>query len=565
MAHFSVALSTAGKLNLAAWSYHLASLDREIFFAFRHDMSGRVCLIFLFLLSACGRNPDDKHGTTLHVGNGAEPPTLDPHLTCEFAGIFVLRGLFEGLVTLDDQTLEVRGGMATSWDTSPDGTIYCFELRPDARWSDGTPVIAEHFVAGVRRILNPALASPCADLIFPVKNARAFYRGKVPWEEVGIRSIDNQHLEIVLERPTPYFLSLLVHPAWAPVLPENLQKFNAMDHRDTPWARPGNLCGNGAYVLRQWRVGDCIVIEKNPYYYRANSASVDRVIFYPLEKDTELTAFQSGQIDVSSSVPMDFIETCRAKHPEWLQEITGLRSFYYILNCKHQPLDDVRVRRALALAIDRGILCQLIHCAPHSAAGNLVPPGTGGYSFMGDSVTYDPEKARELLAEAGYENGKNFPPVTLTFNTSPVGRLIAQAAQEMWRRELGIEIALRNEEWKAFLLTRRAGSYDIGRGGWVGDFNDPATFLELFQSGATNNFTRWENAAYDSLLAQATVPMDQRERLSILHEAEEILLKNMPILPLYFEPYRRLVASRVSGWTPNLLDYHLYQNIHLTQ
>jgi oligopeptide transport system substrate-binding protein len=248
-----------------------------------------------------------------------------------------------------------------------------------------------------------------------------------------------------------------------------------------------------------------------------------------------------------------------------LQEITGLRSFYYILNCKHPPLDDGRVRRALALAIDRGTLCQLIHCDPHFAAGNLVPPGTGGYSFGEKSVAHNPMEARKLLAEAGYEDGKNFPPVTLTFNTSPVGRLIAQAIQEMWRRELGVEIALRNEEWKAFLLTRRAGTYDIGRGGWVGDFNDPVTFLELFQSAATNNFTRWESAVYDGLLARAAVTIDRRERLSILREAEEILLKDLPILPLYFEPYRRLVAPRVKGWIPNLLDYHLYQNVQISQ
>jgi oligopeptide transport system substrate-binding protein len=501
----------------------------------------------------------------LHIGNGAEPPTLDPHLTCEFSGIFVLRGLFEGLVTLDEQTLEVREGVAVSWEVSPDGTTYRFELRPNALWSDGTPVIADHFVAGVRRILNPALASPCADLIFPVKNARAFFQGKVPWADVGIRAIDDRHLEIILERPTPYFLSLLVHPAWSPILPENLQKFDAGNRRDTSWARPGNLCGNGPYVLKEWHVGDRIVIEKNPNHHAAKSTTIARVVFYPLEKDTELAAFQSGQIDISSSVPMEFIDACRIKHPEWLQEITGLRSFYYILNCKHPPLDDRRVRRALALAIDREILCQLIHCDPRFAAKNLVPPGTGGYFFEGKSVGYNPTKARRLLAAAGYENGEGFPPITLTFNTSPIGRLIAQAVQEMWRRELGIKIALRNEEWKAFLLTRRAGTYDIGRGGWVGDFNDPVTFLELFQSDATNNFTRWENAAYDNLLARAATPVTQKERFSILHEAEEILLKDLPILPLYFEPYRRLVAPRVEGWIPNLLDYHLYQNVRLSE
>ncbi|MDR1456919.1 MAG: peptide ABC transporter substrate-binding protein [Puniceicoccales bacterium] len=526
-------------------------------------MNWRWLLIFLLFLGACERGSDGNYKKTLRIGNGAEPPTLDPHLTCEFAGIFILRGLFEGLVTLDDQTLEVCEGMATSWNISPDGTIYNFELRANALWSDGTPVVAEHFIAGVRRILNPALVAPCADLIFPVKNARAFYQGKVPWGEVGIRAIDDRHLEIVLERATPYFLSQLVHPAWSPVLPENLQKFDAMHRRDTPWARPGNLCSNGAYSLKEWRVGDRIVLEKNLTHHRAKLNAVDQVIFYPLGKDTELAAFQSGQIDVSSSIPMEFIDTCCAKHPEWLQEITGLRSFYYILNCKHSPLDDRRVRRALALAIDRGVLCQLIHCDPHFAAGNLVPPGTGGYSFAGKPIAHNPEKARELLAEAGYENGKNFPLITLTFNTSPIGRLVAQAIQEMWRRELGVEIALRNEEWKAFLLTRRTGTYDIGRGGWVGDFNDPITFLELFQSGAANNFTRWENAAYDDLLARAAVTVNPDERLSVLRQAEETLLEDLPILPLYFEPYRRLVAPNVHGWGPNLLDYHLYQNIRI--
>ncbi|MDR0428645.1 MAG: peptide ABC transporter substrate-binding protein [Puniceicoccales bacterium] len=514
------------------------------------------------LLCSCGFHGKEKNMPTLHVANGAEPPTLDPHLAIDLPGIFILRGLFEGLVVLDDITLEPQAAMAKDWAVSADGLVYSFTLRDDGRWSNGKPLVAKDFVDALRRLLTRSIASPLVDLVFPVKNCRAYYEGKVPWEEVGIRAIDDLHLEIQLEKPTPYFLSLLTHPAWSPISAEDLRSHGAMERRDTPWTRPGNMVSNGPYRLKEWGVGDRIVLEKNSHHYRSDEISVERIVFYPLSsKATAQNAFFNGEIDITASVSEEALDEFRKKYPASLSEVESLHSFYYVINCAHPPLNDSRVRRALALAIDRSILCRLLHFSEKFAAGNLVPDGVGGYYYGGPRLTYDPNEARKLLAEAGY--GKEFPHLTLTFNNSETQRLLAQAVQQMWKQELGITITLRGEEWKSFLLTRRHGNYDIGRGGWVGDFNDPQTFLELFQKNAPNNHSRWSHEEYDRQMEKAMEATSPEERYRALQRAESILLQKAPIIPIYFDSNKHLISKRVRGWHPNLLDYHLYQNIQL--
>jgi oligopeptide transport system substrate-binding protein len=482
----------------------------------------------------------------------------------DFSPIFVARGLFEGLVILDENTLEPLPGVADRWEISPNGLVYRFHLRADGRWSNGQTVVAEDFVQAAQRILSPGLASPTVDLYYGVANARAFYEGHVPWEKVGIRALSDDFLEITLERPMPYFFSLLAHPAWSPILRSCIEACGGWERWDNDWARPGKLVSNGPYRLVEWRIGDRVVMEKNPFYRNGMEAGPERVVFFPIaNQQTEQNAFVGGELDVTSTVPADILDALRDKPESGLQETEALGSFYYLCNCTRPPLDNIHVRRALALAIDRKKLCQLLHRDGRFVAGHLVPRGTGGYVYDGKEVLWDPKMARQELAIAGYPNGVGLPPMGITFNTSGQHRLIAQAVQEMWRDVLGIAVELNCEDWKSFLFTRRSGNFFIARGGWMGDYNDPTTFLGLFCGDAPNNFSRWQDGNFDQSMLAAEMARDGEERLGHIAAAEECLIGAMPIIPLYFETHKHRVARRVHGWQPNLLDYHLYQNVRL--
>lgn len=479
--------------------------------------------------------------------------------------IAIARGLFEGLILLDEKTLTPMPGAAERWEISEDGRTYTFFLRANGRWSSGNPLAAWDFAYAIRRILSPELASPAVSLLFPLEGAREFYEGNVPWETVGVRVPDTHCLELTLRKPTPYFLSLLAHPAWSPLCRENVEAHGDMTQRDTPWTRAGNLVSNGPYRLLAWRVGDRVLLGKNPFHWADLEGAPDTVAFYPIgDVATEQNAYENGELDITATIPPSHIEGIRRKDPESLREVEGLGAFYYMFNCETSSLANRHLRRALALAIDRGELCQLLGREERFVAGNLVPPGVGGYTYGGERVIFNPEAARKELALAGYGSGASVPPLQLTFNTAQQHRMIAQAVQEMWRRELGIAIELRSEEWKSFLLTRRTGNFSIARGGWIGDYNDPLTFLELFRSDGTNNFTRWKNSAFDGALDGAEAATSSAERLRHFQEAEVILMREMPILPLYFETNKHRVSPRLRGWFPNLIDYHLYQNMRLS-
>jgi oligopeptide transport system substrate-binding protein len=524
---------------------------------------GNFILLGCALLLGCGeKSSKTLEANVLRIGNATEPQTLDPHLAVDLQQIAIARGLFEGLVLLDDRTLEPIPGAAERWELSPDGLTYTFYLRPDCRWSDGSPLTAEDFAYSMRRALSPELASPMAEMLFCLRNGRDFYGGTASWESVGVAASDALTLQLTLERPTAYFLSLLAHPICSPVQRKCVERYGSMTSRDSPWSRAGSMVSNGPYGLREWRVGDRVQVEQNPYHRdRDGPASI---VFYPLcDAATEQNAFENGEIDVTATIPPDRIAALHRDDPKSVQEVESLGIFYYLLRCDCPPLNDVHLRRALSLSIDRCQLCRLLDRADAFAAGNLVPPGCGAYSYAGDVHAYDPDRARKELARSAC-GGAGKITLSLTVNSAPQHRLIAQAIQDMWRRELAIAVELRSEEWKSFLLTRRAGNFTVARGGWIGDYNDPTTFLDLFRSGSANNFTRWRSAAYDRELNRAEGETDPALRRSHFQRAEAILLKETPIIPLYFETAKHRVARRVSGWNANLLDYHLYQNVRLS-
>ncbi len=499
----------------------------------------------------------------LYVGAGAEAASLDPHLVTGVTEHYILLALFEGLVTRDPATLEIRPGVARNWKVSPDGRRHTFYLDPTARWSNGDPVTAGDFLFAFRRILSPELGAPYAYMLYAMRGARAYHRGEVDdFAQVGASAPDESTLVIELESPTPYFLSLLTHYTWWPVHPPTVLAHGDMTDRISDWTRPGNLVGNGPFRLDSWRLSDRIVVAKNPLHRTADEVRLNAIHFLSIQGDAEERAFRAGFLHLTSTVPIHRIDWYRKHRPEAVRFDTYLGTYYYSFNTRVPPLDDVRVRRALAYAVDREELTRHVLRAGQKPAGHFTPPNTAGYNAEA-RFPYDPGLARDLLAEAGFPGGKGFPRLELLYNTSESHRALALAVQQMWKRELGIEITLHNQEWKAYLATREAGDFEIMRAGWIGDYDDPHTFLSLLTSDSGNNHSGWSDPRYDALIAESQTTADNSARHALFQQAEARLLEEMPVIPLYFYVRSLLIHESVRGWHPNLLDYHPYQGVWL--
>ena len=499
----------------------------------------------------------------LYVGIGTEPAALDPHLTTGLTEFNVMIALLEGLTTLDPETLEIKPGVAKSWDVSSDGLVYTFYFDPDARWSNGDAVTANDFLFSFERILAPELGAPYAYMLYPMRGAEAFNKGETSdFSTVGVYAPTASTLVIQLESPIPYFLSLLTHNTWWPVHPPTIMAHGTMTDRISKWTRPENYVGNGPFKLENWHLNHSIIVKKNPYYRNCDSVRLKRIHFLPINIDSEERAFRADQLHMTSTVPIHRLDWYRTHHPENLRIYNALGVYYYSLNTTRPPLDDSRIRRALAYSIDREALTKHVLKAGQQPAYHFTPPNTGGYTARA-RLPYDPEKARKLLAEAGYPGGKGFPAFELLFNTSEAHHTLAVAIQQMWKKELGIDIRLHNQEWKVYLSTREAMEFDSVRAVWFGDYNDAYTFLSLGESDNGNNHTGWEHPEYDTLLKQSTTTTDLEKRKELFQQAEEILIEEMPVIPIYFYVSSKLIDESVKGWHPNILGYQLYQDIYL--
>lgn len=500
----------------------------------------------------------------LYVGIGAEPAALDPQLTTGLTEFNVMAALLEGLTTIDPKTAEIRPGVAASWEISDNGKTYTFFLDPEARWSNGDTVTADDFLFSFERILTPALGAPYAYMLYPMRGAKSFHQGDTDdFLTVGVSAPNASTLVIELESPTPYFLSLLTHNTWWPVHPPTILRHGAMTDRISKWTRPENYVGNGPFALEHWRLNHSIVAKRNPYYRNEEAVRLNRIHFLPINTDSEERAFRANQLHMTSTVPIHRLDWYRVHHPENLRIYNALGVYYYSLNTTKPPLDDPRVRKALAYSIDREALTEHVLKAGQKPAYHFTPPNTGGYTARA-RLTYDPEQARKLLAEAGFPGGEGFPKFELLFNTSEAHHTIAVAIQQMWKQELGINVRLHNQEWKVYLSTRKEMGFDIVRAAWFGDYDDPYTFLSLGESANGNNNTGWENSQYDGLLEQTTITTDDKKRREIFQQAEELLMEEMPVIPIYFYVSSKLVDESVQGYSPNILGYQLYQNISLS-
>jgi oligopeptide transport system substrate-binding protein len=500
----------------------------------------------------------------IHIGNLAEPVDLDPHATTVQQDFNILQALFEGLAQYDPQTCEPVPAVAERWEVAADNLTWTFHLRKNAKWSNGEPVTARDFVYAYQRELSPKLACENAYILHVLKNAEEFNTGKLAdFSQVGVKAVDDFTLILTLSHPVPYLPTMVCHQSWYPLHRATIEKFGAIDQRGSAWTRPGNLVGNGYFVLAEWKQRQFIRVTKSPTYWDRDQVKLNAAVFYPIEsEDTEERTFRSGQLHVTSTMPISKIAVYENEKSPFYRPHVFLGSYFYRFNVTKPPLNDARVRRALAMAIDREQLVARVARGHQVPAGNLTPPNLAGFTATA-KLPYDLAAAKKLLAEAGYPDGKGFPHLDLLFNTNEGHRLIAEAVQQMWRTGLGIDIGLYNQEGKVYTASMRSLDYQIGRYAWVGDYLDPSTFLEMMITGGGNNQTGWGNAEYDRLIAEAASTADQAKRYAAYQRCEQILVDEAPLAPIYFYTRNNLRRPEVKGWYGNLLDLHALKGVYL--
>jgi ABC-type oligopeptide transport system substrate-binding subunit len=477
---------------------------------------------------------------------GAEPEWIDPGKCSESAGGVVASNLFAGLTQAHPQSLQPMPDVARSWDISSDGTVYTFHLRP-TQWSDGTPLTAHDFEYAWKRVLDRATASKYASFLFPIKNGEAFNAGKAPRDAVGVRALDDLTLEVTLENPLPYFLDVTAFYTAMPVPRHVIERLARTGQNPDLWTRADNIVSNGPFVMAQWKFRQFMVFAKNPRYWDAAHVKLERVRLLMVEStNTSLNLYEAGELDSlgGSAVPSEFMDPL-SRYMDFQRGPT-LGTYFFWLNVKAPPLDDLRVRRALSLAIDRVSLVKYVTRAGQVPTADLVPPGTGGYSGL-HSALFDPVQARRLLAEAGYGPGRPLPTITLRYNTMEGHKQIAEAVQQMWKQHLGVHVELENQEWKVYLKTLQATDFQIARMAWIGDYPDPNTFLELLTKSNGNNHSNWSNAEYDGLLEQANRTRQRGRRLQLLERAEALAMAQVPLIPLYVYTRSELVKPYLMG------------------
>ena len=522
----------------------------------------------LLLLAGCRRRESPvargDRDQVLHRSLGYEVADLDPQLAAGIAEQGVASARVEGLVTEDPHDLHPVPGVAERWDVTPDGIAYTFHLRADARWSDGRPVTAQDFADSIRRILTPSLAADNASLLYVLQGAEAYNRGvAADFSQVGVAVAGPRTLRLTLEHPTPYFLSLLTHAAWLPVPLATIAKYGPTDQRGNRWTEPGHLVGNGAFALKSWRPDQELVVEKSPTYWDAGHVRLNAIHFYPLDSvEAEERAFRAGQLHITDALPVGKLDAYRRDAPQFLRLDPYLGTYFYRLNVNRPFLSDPRIRRALALAVDRGAIVGRILRGGQTPAGAFTPPGLDGYEPPAGYGT-DFAAARRLLAEAGHPGGSGLPAFRLVYNNSENHRLIAEALQETWRKELGVEVQLSSQEEKTMLAARRLGDYDLMRSSWIADYADPSSFLQVWASDSGNNYTGWSTPDYDSLLFAAARTADPAARNALWGKAESLLLAGAPIIPIYYYTHVFLIQPSVHGWYPTLLDHHPYKDVWL--
>lgn len=524
-------------------------------------------VLALMLLCSCGiaDDPAERQQSLLNRGTGAEPESLDAQKARTTQAGDVQRDIGEGLTgyTPDGGLIPAA---AESWQLSQDGLQYTFRLRADARWSNGETLTANDFVYSFRRLVDPDTAAFFAQFVGAIVNATEIIAGEKPADSLGVKAIDAQTLLITLRNPVPYFPELLTHPATFPMHRASIEK-----HSDAH-ARPGNLVTNGAYVLHAWEVGSYIELVRNDHYWNNKATSIDRVRHHVTPQPlAELNRYRAGELHTTSNVATELFAKMREERPNELRVSPALAIYYYGFNLTRPPFaDNPKLREALSMAIDRQVITDTVVGRGETPAYGFVPPGVSNYDARKVSWSDLPTnerhvKARELYREAGYSRGNPLK-VEIRYNTSEAHKRIALAVQSMWHDVLGVEVTPVNEEFQVLLSNiRSAEATQVFKDGWTGDYNDAHTFLTILESDNPANMPRYKNSEYDQLMRRAAASTDMKERQIWLEEAEASMLRDHPIMPIYFFVNKSMVSPHVRGWGDNVLNYHYSQHLSLTE
>ncbi|MBJ7283767.1 MAG: peptide ABC transporter substrate-binding protein [Akkermansiaceae bacterium] len=521
---------------------------------------------FWFLLTCCQKESEvdraNREGILL-IGNSSEPKGLDPHIVSGVLESNILRALFEGLITSDPKSDTATPGGAAS-EVTPDATatVWTAKLRPNGKWSDGMPVTASDFAFSYERLLTPELGAQYAEMLYFLKGAEEFNKGKTKdFSTVGVQVIDDLTLQLTLRGPTPYFREILKHYTWTAVPRHVVLKHGSIGQRGNPWTRKENIVCNGPYRLKSWRRTDHIEVERNPFYWNAANVTLNGIRFLPITNlYTEARMFRDGQLHMTYAATSEVVDMMKATNPSALRQEPYVGTGFFRFNTTRKPLNDLRVRKALSLAIDRAAICNTVFRG-YTPAYAMTPP-------MGDYkppqlLGFDRVLAKRLLDEAGYPGGKGFPRLKVLIASKETAATLAQAVQAMWRDTLGIEVEIENKEWNAYLVAMQELDYDIANAGWVGDYLDPLTFLEMWTPGNGNNLTGWKSPEFVKLLQQSFQETDPTRRLENLYQAETILVNEAPIALIAWQARNYLIHPSLEGWHPLLLSNNPYQFLRL--
>ncbi|PIJ51654.1 oligopeptide ABC transporter substrate-binding protein OppA [Erwinia sp. OLTSP20] len=497
-------------------------------------------------------------------GNGGEVQSLDPHKIEGVPESNVSRDLLEGLVISDVQGHPIPG-VAESWENK-DGKVWIFHLRPNAKWSNGQPVTAADFVYSWQRLADPKTASPYASYLQygHLENIDDIIAGKKSPDSLGVKALDDHTLQVTLSESVPYFYKLLIHSSMSPVYKPAVEQYG------DNWTQPKNWVGNGAYKLQEHVINERIVVVRNPQYWDNANTTLDKVTFLPISSEvTDVNRYfsQGGSDMTYNNLPIELFQKLKRDNPKELHVDPYLCTYYYEINNQKAPFTDARVRTALKLGLDRDIVTNKVLAQGQQPAYSFTPPATDGMevtkpAWFGWSQEKRNEEAKKLLAQAGYTADKPLS-FELLYNTSDLHKKLAIAAASIWKKNLGVNVKLTNEEWKTYLDTRHQGNYDVARAAWCADYNEPTSFLNYMLSDSSNNTAHYKSAEYDKVIADATAAADEKSRTALYNKAEQILDKDSVVVPVYYYANTRLVKPYVGGYTgkdalDNVYDKNLY-------
>lgn len=509
-------------------------------------------IVFIGIIIAVIR-PDNAEFSFV---NGPELETLDPPIITGSVEARIVGSLLEGLTAYNPEDLSPLPGIAKEWTVSGDGLVYTFFLRK-SKWSNNEPLTAHDFVYSWKRTLLPETAADYAYQLYYIKNAKPFNEGVInDFNLVGIKAVDNYTLQVTLEFPTPFFINLTSFATLLPVNKKCIEK-----HGDN-WTKPGNIVTNGPYNLTEWLINQHIIMTKNPLYWDADNVTLNKIKSQTVESvNTSFNMYESGISNFINSVPLSIVDILSKRedfHPG-----VYLATYFFRFNVTKPPFDNVLVRKAFSYAVNKDSIVKYVTKGGEISANTFVPLGMPAYDPP-DGLPFNVDEAKRLMAEAGYPDGTGFPEIELIYNTGESNKNIAEVLQQMWKKNLNVNIRLLNQEWKVFLSTTKTLDYQLSRASWIGDYIDPNTFLDMFVTNGGNNRTGWSNLEYDKLIKMAAMENDPEQRFALFKKAEKILVEDeMPILPIYFFVTHNMYKDNIKGIYPNILNIHPLKHIQI--